>query len=97
MSAHTLPPQRNVSSRHLAGNSSIIPPRIPDLAPSDFHVLLHLKTFLGGRWSHDDNEDKEAVNTRFALQTASFYDVGIQKLVPRYDKCLNNGANYVEN
>jgi hypothetical protein len=21
---------------------------------------------------------------------------GIQKLVPRYDKCLNNGGNYVE-
>jgi hypothetical protein len=32
-----------------------------------------------------------------ASQAASFYDVGIQKLVPRYDKCLKNGGNYVEN
>jgi histone-lysine N-methyltransferase SETMAR len=35
----------------------------PDLAPSNFHVFLHLKNFLGGRWFHDDNRVKEAVNT----------------------------------
>jgi hypothetical protein len=66
------------------------------LAPSDLHVFLHLKTFLGGRPFHDDSEVNEAVNTWFASQAASFYDTGIQKLVPRYDKCLNNGGNYVE-
>jgi hypothetical protein len=25
-----------------------------------------------------------------------FYDAGIQKLAPRYDKCLNNGVKYIE-
>jgi histone-lysine N-methyltransferase SETMAR len=30
------------------------PPYSPDLAPSDFHVFLHLKTFLGGRQFHVD-------------------------------------------
>jgi hypothetical protein len=60
-------------------------------APSDCHVFLHLKTFLGGPWFHDENEVKEAVKTWFASQVASFYDAGIQKLVSRYDKCLNNG------
>jgi hypothetical protein len=58
-------------------------------------VFLHLKTFLGGQRFHDD-EVKEAVNTWFALQAATFYDAGIQKLVPRYDKYLTNGENYVE-
>jgi hypothetical protein len=29
-----------------------------DLAPSDFHVFLHLKTFLGGRRFHEDNKVK---------------------------------------
>jgi hypothetical protein len=58
-------------------------------------VFLHLKTFLGGQWLHIDDV-KEAVNTWFASQAASFYDAGIQKLVPRY-KCLNNGGNYIEN
>jgi histone-lysine N-methyltransferase SETMAR len=53
----------------------------PDLVPSDFHVFLHLKTFLGGRQFHDDSEVKEAINMWFALQAASFYDAGIQKLV----------------
>jgi histone-lysine N-methyltransferase SETMAR len=37
----------------------------PDLAPSDFHLFLYLKSFLGGRWFHDD-EVKEAVTTWFA-------------------------------
>jgi hypothetical protein len=58
------------------------PPYSPDLAPSDFHVFLHLKTFLGGWWFHDDKVVKEAVNTWFASQVASFYDAGVQKLVP---------------
>jgi histone-lysine N-methyltransferase SETMAR len=58
------------------------PPFSPDLAPSDFNVFLHLKAFLGGQWFHND-EVKEAVNTCFASQTASFYDAGIQKLVLR--------------
>jgi hypothetical protein len=70
------------------------PSYIPDLAPSDFHVFLHLNSFLGGRRFHDGNEVKEAVNTWFT-SVASFYDAGIQKLVPPY-KCLKNGGNYVE-
>jgi histone-lysine N-methyltransferase SETMAR len=74
----------------------INPPYSPDLVPSDFHVFLHLKTFLGGRRFHDDNEVKEAVNTWFASQAASFYAAGIQKLVPHYDEGLNNGGNYVK-
>jgi len=29
-------------------------------------------------------------------QAAAFYEEGIQNLVPRYDKCPNNGGEYVE-
>jgi hypothetical protein len=89
MPAHTLLLQCKISLRHLAGNNSIIPPYSPDLAPSD----LHLKTFLGSRRFHDDDEVKEAINMWFASQVASFYNAGIQKLVPHYDKCLNIGGN----
>ena len=42
------------------------------------------------------SEVKEAVTTCFASQAASFYYEGIQKPVQHYDKCLNNGGNYVE-
>jgi hypothetical protein len=59
-------------------------------------MSLHLKTFLCGRRFHDDNEVKEAVKMWFASQAASFYDAGIQKLVPHYNECLNNGGNCVE-
>jgi hypothetical protein len=72
------------------------PPYSPDFVSSDFHVFLHQKTFLGGRLLHDDYEVKEAINMWFASQEASFYDAGIKKLGPRYDKCLDNGGNYVE-
>jgi hypothetical protein len=58
-------------------------------------VFLHQKTFVGGQWFHDDNEVKEADNTWFASQAASYDDAGIQKLVPHY-KCLINGGNYVK-
>jgi hypothetical protein len=64
------------------------PPYNPDLVPSDFHLL---KTFLGDWQFHDDSEVKEGVNTWFASQAASLYGAGIQKMVPFYDRCLNNG------
>jgi hypothetical protein len=59
-------------------------------------VFLHLKKFLGGRRFLEDDDVKEAVNTRFSSQAAPFYDAGIQKLVLHYEKCFNNGGNYVE-
>jgi len=70
------------------------PPYSPDLAPN-FHLFLHLKSFLAGQRFHND-EVKEALTTCFASQAASFYNGGIQKLVQHYDKCLNNGGNYVK-
>jgi hypothetical protein len=36
------------------------PPYSKDLAPSDFHLFLYLKSFLAGQRFHDD-EVKEAV------------------------------------
>jgi hypothetical protein len=46
------------------------PPYSADLVSSDFYVSLHLKTFLSGQRFHDDNEDKQAINTWFASQVA---------------------------
>ncbi|KAL4143360.1 hypothetical protein QTP88_005698 [Uroleucon formosanum] len=72
------------------------PPYSPDLAPSDFHFFLHMKSFMGGQNFNEDDEVKKAISAWLQSQASSFYDEGIQKLVPRYDKCLNNGGNYVE-
>ncbi|PNF33163.1 hypothetical protein B7P43_G13585 [Cryptotermes secundus] len=74
------------------------PPYSPDLAPSDFHLFLHLKKFLSGERQHfeNDREVEMVVTQWFQSQAVDFYDTGIQKLVPRYDKCLNSGDDYVE-
>jgi hypothetical protein len=40
---------------------------------------------------------QEEVMTWFKGQAADFYDSGIQKLVPRRNKYLNNASDYVEN
>jgi len=49
------------------------------------------------RWENfDDDEVQEKVMTLFRGLAADFYDLGIQKLVPRLNKCLDNAGNYVE-
>ena len=59
------------------------PPYSPDVAPSDFHLFLHLKKFLGGKRFDDDDDLKDAVQKWLTSQAAAFYEEGIQKLVPR--------------
>ena len=70
-------------------------PYSPDLAPSDFHLFLHLKKFLGVKRLDDDDDLKDAVQNWLISQAAASSEEGMQKLVPRYDKCLNNGGEYV--
>ncbi|GFY09996.1 integrase catalytic domain-containing protein [Trichonephila clavipes] len=65
----------------------------PDLAPSDFHLLRYLKEFLGGKHFDTADEVKEEVQDWLSSQAADVYDLGIQKLVERYDKCLNKYGN----
>ncbi|GFV52616.1 mariner Mos1 transposase [Trichonephila clavipes] len=66
------------------------PPYSPDLAPSDFHLFLHLKSFLAGKHFNNDKELKENVSNWLKTKAATFYEEGIEKLVPRYDTCLQN-------
>ncbi|GFT90519.1 HTH_48 domain-containing protein [Trichonephila clavipes] len=72
------------------------PPYSPDLAPSDFHLFSYLKEFLGGKRFDTADEVKEEVQDWFSSQAADVYDLGIQKLVERYDKCLNKYGKNVE-
>jgi len=72
------------------------PPYTPDLAPSDFHLFLHQKKSLGSKLFEDDDDLKDAVQKWLTSQAAALYEEGIQKHVPRYEKCLSNGGEYVE-
>ena len=49
-----------------------------------------------GKKFDDDDEVQEEVMTWFKGLSADFYDSGIQKLVPRLNKCLDNAGDYVE-
>ncbi|GBM70796.1 hypothetical protein AVEN_127342-1 [Araneus ventricosus] len=72
------------------------PPYSPDLPPSDFHLFLKLKEFLGGKRFGSDEEIENAVNTWLNELATEEYNMEILKLVDRYDKCLNVGGDYVE-
>jgi len=72
------------------------PPYSPDLAPSHFHLFLHLKKHLAGKKFDEDDEVQEEVTTRFKGLAADFYDSGIQKLVPRLNTRFDNAGDYVE-
>jgi hypothetical protein len=56
----------------------------------NLHLFLHLKKHLAGQKFDEDDEVQEEVMPWFREQAADFYDLGIQKLVPRLNKCLDN-------
>ena len=62
----------------------------------NFHLFLHLKKHLAGKKFDDDDEVQEEVMTCLKGQAADFYDSGIQKLVLRLNKCLDNAGDYAE-
>ncbi|GBN76050.1 hypothetical protein AVEN_55394-1 [Araneus ventricosus] len=66
------------------------------IAPSDFHLFLKLKEFLGGKRFGSDEELENAVTIWLNELETEECDMGILKLVDRYDKCLNVEGDYVE-
>ena len=72
------------------------PPYSPDLAPSDYHLFMHLKQWLASQSFEDDDRLKTGVTTWFKSLAADFFDTGIRKLVPRYQKCVEVRGDYVE-
>ena len=69
---------------------------LPCLSYSQFHLFMHLKKRLSCQKFHEDEEMKNEVTTRLRVQAAKFYDIGIQKFVPRLNKFLDKGGDYVE-
>jgi hypothetical protein len=57
---------------------------------------LHLKKHLAGQKFYEDEEVKNEVTMWLRVQAEEFCDIGIQKLVPRLNKCLDKGGDYVE-
>jgi len=59
------------------------------------NVTKWCREFSEGRTDvHDEVQQEDMM--WFKGQAADFYDSGIQKLVPRLNKCLDNAGDYVE-
>lgn len=72
------------------------PPYSPDLAPSDFFLFGQMKSHLRGTRFSSDEELKEAVLEWLNGQNKDFYNEGIRKLIPRWQKCITLKGDYIE-
>jgi histone-lysine N-methyltransferase SETMAR len=66
-----------------------------DLASSDYHLFTKLKVWLATQRFHTNEELMHVVTNWLHNLAAPFFDAGLQKLVSRYDKCLNVDGNCV--
>jgi len=64
------------------------------MATSVFLGLM--KKLLGGQKFASDTEVQSVIRQWLGQQPTSFFASGIQKLVDRWDKCLNELGQYVE-
>ena len=61
------------------------------IANSHFLLFLHLKKHMVSQKFHENK-----VTMWLHAQAAEFCDIRIQNLIPRLNKCLDNGGDYVE-
>jgi hypothetical protein len=81
---------------HFNGELFDHPPYSPDVTPSNYHLFAYLKNWLGSQCFNNNDEFMEGVRTWLSSQMADYFDAGIQICIPRYDKCLSSGSDYVE-
>jgi len=72
------------------------PPYSPDLSPSDYHLFSKMKVWLATQRFHTNEELMDGVNTWLHNLAVTFFGEGLQKLMSRYNKCLNVDGSYVE-
>ena len=68
----------------------------PDLPPSDYQLFSKLKKDLRGEKFGDEEKVKTAVMELFADKVPEYFLRGIELLVPRYEKCVEIKADYIE-
>jgi hypothetical protein len=55
-----------------------------------------MKNWLLSQCISSNEELMEGVKMWLSWQVADFFDTRIQKLIPRYEKCLSSGNDYFE-
>ena len=51
---------------------------------------------MAGQKFHEDEDVKNEVTAWLRAKAAEFYDIGKQNLLPRLNKCLDKGGDYVK-
>ncbi|GBN56259.1 hypothetical protein AVEN_71014-1 [Araneus ventricosus] len=66
----------------------------PDLAHSDYYLFQYLKRFLTKQ--HFPSDDDVQTEGCFRPPAANLFEIGVHKLVSRYDTGFNSDGSYVE-
>ena len=70
-------------------------PYSPDLLLTDYHFFKHLDNFLQGKFFHNQQQPENAFQEFIKSQSTDFYATGINKLVSRWQKCVDfNGSDF---
>uniref|UniRef100_A0A0N5B5G0 HTH_48 domain-containing protein n=1 Tax=Strongyloides papillosus TaxID=174720 RepID=A0A0N5B5G0_STREA len=69
----------------------------PDLSPTDFHFFKHLNNFLTKKIFRNDEEAKTAFEAFIECRSPDFYVDGINKLVSRWQRCIDCSGFFVCN
>jgi hypothetical protein len=72
------------------------PAHSPALTPSNYHLFGPVKAALRGGHFADDNELKQSLRNVLQSRINEFYKVGMQRLIQRWQKCVENRGDFVK-
>lgn len=72
------------------------PPHSPDLLPSEYHLFPEFNEYLRYRVLDIVKDVEDAFKCFLETRTIVFFSAGINKLIPRWKKCLEANGNYFD-
>ncbi|CAJ0945689.1 unnamed protein product, partial [Mesorhabditis belari] len=72
------------------------PPYSPELSSTDYHFFKHLDNFLREKCFKTQDDAKNAFSDFIATRSPDFYATGINKLVSRWQECVNCDGSYFD-
>ena len=68
----------------------------PDLSPIDYHFFKHLDNFLHEKYFNSQDVAKNAFQAFFESRTPELCEIGIEKLVSRWQKWVDSKGCYFD-
>lgn len=72
------------------------PPYSPDLSPTDYHLFKHLEQFMRKKNFKDRDAVENAVRAFMDSRNSDFYASGINKLISRWERCVESNGSYFD-